>query len=65
MGIYVFPAGRTRFDAAFARAMPGDIVLLLGKGHEGCIFYGVDKIPWDEAGEARAALHELGYGLDA
>ena len=49
--------------AAFARARPGDIVLLLGKGHEGCIFYGNDKIPWDEGGEARAALRELGYGV--
>jgi UDP-N-acetylmuramoyl-L-alanyl-D-glutamate--2,6-diaminopimelate ligase len=47
--------------AAFAHAEPGDIVLLLGKGHEGSIFYGTDKLPWDEAGEARAALRELGY----
>jgi UDP-N-acetylmuramoyl-L-alanyl-D-glutamate--2,6-diaminopimelate ligase len=46
---------------AFAHARPGDIVLLLGKGHEGCIFYGNDKVPWDEAGEARAALSESGY----
>src|ERR671927_1713458 len=36
--------------AAFERARPGDIVLLLGKGHEGCIIYGEDKVPWDEAG---------------
>jgi UDP-N-acetylmuramoyl-L-alanyl-D-glutamate--2,6-diaminopimelate ligase len=50
--------------AAFARARPGDIVLLLGKGHEGCIFYGTGKIPWDEAGEARAALREMGFGGD-
>jgi UDP-N-acetylmuramoyl-L-alanyl-D-glutamate--2,6-diaminopimelate ligase len=48
--------------AAFARAQPGDIVLLLGKGHESCIIYGDTKTPWDEAGEARAALRELGYG---
>jgi UDP-N-acetylmuramoyl-L-alanyl-D-glutamate--2,6-diaminopimelate ligase len=47
--------------AAFASAGPDDIVLLLGKGHEGCIFYGEGKIPWDEAGEARAALREMGY----
>src|SRR5262249_33552203 len=50
--------------AAFAHARPGDIVLLLGKGHESCIFYGEGKIPWDEAGEARAALREMGYGGD-
>ena len=53
----------TRFaiQAAFARARPGDIVLLLGKGHEACIIYGTEKVPWDEAGAARAALHALGY----
>lgn len=48
--------------AAFAQACPGDIVLLLGKGHESCIIYGDTKTPWDEAGEARAALRELGFG---
>ena len=48
--------------AAFAHARPGDIVLLLGKGHEACIIYGDAKTPWDEAGEARAALREHGYG---
>ncbi|KAB8142346.1 UDP-N-acetylmuramoyl-L-alanyl-D-glutamate--2,6-diaminopimelate ligase [Chloroflexia bacterium SDU3-3] len=47
--------------AAFAHAAPGDIVLLLGKGHEGCIIYADGKLPWDEAGEARAALAELGF----
>jgi UDP-N-acetylmuramoyl-L-alanyl-D-glutamate--2,6-diaminopimelate ligase len=51
--------------AAFARARPGDIVLLLGKGHEACIFYGTGKILWDEAGAARAALREIGYKDDA
>jgi UDP-N-acetylmuramoyl-L-alanyl-D-glutamate--2,6-diaminopimelate ligase len=47
--------------AAFARAEPGDVVLLLGKGHEGCIIYGTEQVPWDEAAEARRALAELGY----
>jgi len=50
--------------AAFAHARPGDIVLLLGKGHESCIIYGDTKTPWDEAGAARAALREQGYGGD-
>ncbi len=49
---------------ALAHARPGDIVLLLGKGHESCIIYGDTKTPWDEAGEARAALRELGYDGD-
>lgn len=47
--------------AAFERARPGDIVLLLGKGHEACIIYGTEKVPWDEASAARAALAQLGY----
>jgi UDP-N-acetylmuramoyl-L-alanyl-D-glutamate--2,6-diaminopimelate ligase len=47
--------------AAFHLAKPGDIVLLLGKGHESCIIYGETKVPWDEAGEARRALREMGY----
>ncbi len=47
--------------AAFAHAVPGDIVLLLGKGHEGSIIYGNTKTPWDEAATARAALTEQGY----
>ncbi|MCS6839799.1 MAG: UDP-N-acetylmuramoyl-L-alanyl-D-glutamate--2,6-diaminopimelate ligase [Roseiflexus sp.] len=47
--------------AAFARARPGDIVLLLGKGHEGSIIYGTTPIPWNEAAEARRALAEMGF----
>jgi UDP-N-acetylmuramoyl-L-alanyl-D-glutamate--2,6-diaminopimelate ligase len=47
---------------AFAHARPGDIVLLLGKGHERSIIYGTTPVPWDEAAEARRALAELGYG---
>jgi len=46
---------------AFRRARPGDIVLLLGKGHERCIIYGDERRPWDEWSEARKALAELGY----
>jgi UDP-N-acetylmuramoyl-L-alanyl-D-glutamate--2,6-diaminopimelate ligase len=60
-GYLRLPDRAAAIRAAFARAQPGDIVLLLGKGHEGCIFYGNGQIPWDEAGEARQALRELGY----
>lgn len=51
--------------AAFARAHPGDIVLLLGKGHEGSIIYGTTPMPWDEAAEARRALAELGFRVSS
>ncbi len=46
---------------AFGRAHPGDLVLLLGKGHEQCIIYGDERRPWNEFAEARRALAELGY----
>jgi UDP-N-acetylmuramoyl-L-alanyl-D-glutamate--2,6-diaminopimelate ligase len=46
---------------ALAEARPGDIVLLLGKGHEQCIIYGDQKTPWNEAQVARDVLGELGY----
>jgi UDP-N-acetylmuramoyl-L-alanyl-D-glutamate--2,6-diaminopimelate ligase len=48
---------------AFSRAQPGDIVLLLGKGHESSIIYERGrKLPWSERGEAEQALREMGYG---
>ena len=53
---------REAIRAAFERARPGDLVLLLGKGHEGCIFYADYALPWDEAGVAREVLREMGYG---
>lgn len=47
---------------ALGLARPGDCVLLAGKGHEGSIIWGREKRPWDEAGAARTALAELGFG---
>ncbi|HZP96159.1 MAG TPA: UDP-N-acetylmuramoyl-L-alanyl-D-glutamate--2,6-diaminopimelate ligase [Candidatus Limnocylindria bacterium] len=46
---------------AIRRARSGDTVLLAGKGHEGSIIVGEEKLPWDEAGAARDALRELGF----
>jgi len=46
---------------AIRRARSGDTVLLAGKGHEGSIIVGEEKLPWDEAAAARAALRELGF----
>ncbi|CCF82834.1 UDP-N-acetylmuramoyl-L-alanyl-D-glutamate--2,6-diaminopimelate ligase [Nitrolancea hollandica] len=53
---------RAAIRAAIERAGPGDAVVLAGKGHEQCIIYGVERRPWDEAGEAMAALQGIGYG---
>lgn len=47
---------------AISRAAPGDTVLLAGKGHEGSIIVGEEKLPWDEAAVAQAALTQLGHG---
>jgi UDP-N-acetylmuramoyl-L-alanyl-D-glutamate--2,6-diaminopimelate ligase len=55
------PERREAIRAACERARPGDMVLLLGKGHETSIEYADGKHPWDEAAEARAALRALGW----
>lgn len=56
------PDRSAAIDAAMAAAGPGDLVLLLGKGHEGSIIYADHSLPWDEAAEARRALRALGFG---
>ena len=40
-------------------ARPGDVVLLAGKGHEQRMLVGDQKLPWDDASEARAAIQDL------
>lgn len=57
----IIPDRRQAIQAALAAAQPGDIVLLLGKGHESCIIYGAEKTPWNESAVARTVLAELGY----
>lgn len=54
---------RAAIRTAIERARPGDAVVLAGKGHERCMIYGVERRPWDEAGEAMVALRGIGYGL--
>ena len=44
---------------AFELARAGDCVLLAGKGHEGSIIWGREKLPWDEGAVARDLLHEV------
>lgn len=55
------PDRATAIRVAISHARPGDLVLLLGKGHESSIEYADGKIPWDEAAQARLALKEAGY----
>lgn len=46
---------------AFSLAKEGDLVLLLGKGHENSIIYNETATPYSEIKEAKAALKEYGY----
>jgi UDP-N-acetylmuramoyl-L-alanyl-D-glutamate--2,6-diaminopimelate ligase len=48
--------------ALLARAKPGDVVVLAGKGHEHSMIYGAERRPWDDAEAARRSLRQLGYG---
>ena len=43
---------------ALLQAKPGDLVMVCGKGHEGSIIVGRDKLPWDDRAVAREALAE-------
>lgn len=60
--LFLIPDRRLAIRHAFSLAEPGDIVLLLGKGHENSIIYRDGLIPWNELEEAREALGEIGYG---
>ncbi|HXR96904.1 MAG TPA: UDP-N-acetylmuramoyl-L-alanyl-D-glutamate--2,6-diaminopimelate ligase [Terriglobales bacterium] len=46
---------------AVAEARPGDIVIIAGKGHEHYQIIGDQRIDFDDAAEAGAALAELGW----
>jgi UDP-N-acetylmuramoyl-L-alanyl-D-glutamate--2,6-diaminopimelate ligase len=52
---------REAIRTAIGLARPGDCLLLAGKGHEGSIIWGREKVPWDEAAVARELLAEAGY----
>lgn len=65
-GYLTIPDRSTAIRAAFERARPGDVVMLLGKGHESCIYYeGGRKLPWLERAEAERTLRAMGYGSKA
>lgn len=62
-GYEVEPRRGAAIRRALALARDGDAVLLAGKGHERSMIlaHGLTE-PWDERGEATAALRELGWG---
>jgi UDP-N-acetylmuramoyl-L-alanyl-D-glutamate--2,6-diaminopimelate ligase len=57
----VEPDRREAIRMAVARAKPGDLVLLAGKGHERTMRGPAGAEPWNEAAEADVALRGLGY----
>jgi len=59
--LFLIPNRPEAIRKAVSLARQGDIVLLLGKGHENSIIYAHGTIAYDEIGEAEAALEESGY----
>ena len=59
--LFLIPDRPQAVRKAFSMAMPGDLVILLGKGHENSIIYADRTMPYDEITEAEKALAEMGY----
>jgi UDP-N-acetylmuramoyl-L-alanyl-D-glutamate--2,6-diaminopimelate ligase len=59
--LFLIPPRPEAVRKALSLARSGDLVLLLGKGHENSIIYARETLPYDEIGEAEKALEELGY----
>jgi UDP-N-acetylmuramoyl-L-alanyl-D-glutamate--2,6-diaminopimelate ligase len=59
--LLLIPERPTAIRKAFSLAKPGDLVLLLGKGHENSIIYDREACPYDEIAEAEKALLEMGF----
>ena len=60
--LFIIPNRPLAIRTAFSLAGPGDLVLLLGKGHENSIIYKNHTDPYDEITEAKNALKELQTG---
>jgi UDP-N-acetylmuramoyl-L-alanyl-D-glutamate--2,6-diaminopimelate ligase len=59
--LFLIPNRPEAIRKAVSLARQGDIVLLLGKGHENSIIYANETMAYDEISEAEAALEEAGY----
>ena len=59
--LFLIPQRPAAIRRAFSLAQRGDLVILLGKGHENSIIYADKTIPYDEINEAKNALAEMGF----
>ena len=57
--LFLIPERPAAIRKAFSLAQAGDLMLLLGKGHENSIIYADRTMPYDEIAEAERALEEL------
>jgi UDP-N-acetylmuramoyl-L-alanyl-D-glutamate--2,6-diaminopimelate ligase len=58
--LFLIPDRPVAIRKALSIACKGDLVLLLGKGHENSIIYADHVMPYDEIAETEKALEELG-----
>jgi UDP-N-acetylmuramoyl-L-alanyl-D-glutamate--2,6-diaminopimelate ligase len=56
--LFLIPQRPKAIRKALSLAKPGDLVLLLGKGHENSIIYADRIMPYDEIGEVEKAVAE-------
>ncbi len=59
--LFFIPDRRSAIEHACKTAQPGDLIITLGKGHEGNIQYADVSIPWDEPEVVHDILSGLGY----
>jgi UDP-N-acetylmuramoyl-L-alanyl-D-glutamate--2,6-diaminopimelate ligase len=59
--LFLIPGRPEAIRKAFSLARQGDLVILLGKGHENSIIYAHETLDYDEISEAEKALEETGY----
>jgi UDP-N-acetylmuramoyl-L-alanyl-D-glutamate--2,6-diaminopimelate ligase len=59
--LFLIPNRPAAIRKAMNIAGKGDIVILLGKGHENSIIYADHVVPYDEISEAQKTLGEMGY----
>jgi UDP-N-acetylmuramoyl-L-alanyl-D-glutamate--2,6-diaminopimelate ligase len=60
-GLLVIPDRREAIAEAFRRALPGDVVLIAGKGHETWNMGPDGPVPWSDRTTAETLLAEMGF----